>query len=408
MLERLDKGNARIFTATAAVGSPLIIGFRLKRNTKPLNSRRIAGIIKPNVALTLGAFWPKYGYFQKYDTFTLGRFRQMGEELNLTLPFNSDLKAVVTQGFGASRDGSYNPDVGLAPKPYGVQVALDLITWMNLKVMYRKFFDASLHFNTEWTADPYLTRSDTSGPKSYGEVKKAHLSVIGAEFNVRAPYAGHLWLSPSFISVRNGWALDSGSGGTEVMHSQGAIGLATSYLFWTNNPTDSTGSGSMTNVGFTYENSVSSLQGKEYGTVVPDVTFSLFGLLMKAKADLPATTTFTQKTLNEFKWGADATLQATNWFGLMLRYDLVNLDMDHGGYIFSAITPRLIFSSHYLSSERLFIQFSRYTYGDNIKLGASWPWGVAQVAGSTVLQQGPYLGRTPDRNVLKLQAEIAF
>jgi len=84
------------------------------------------------------------------------------------------------------------------------------------------------------------------------------------------------------------------------------------------------------------------------------------------------------------------------------------MDMDHGGYIFSAVTPRMIFSSHFLSSERLYIQFSRYTYGDNVKLGASWPWGVAQVAGSTVLQQGPYLGRTPDRNVLKLQAEIAF
>jgi hypothetical protein len=48
MLERLDKGNARIFTTTAAVRSPLIIGFRLKRNTESLNSGRIAGIIKPN------------------------------------------------------------------------------------------------------------------------------------------------------------------------------------------------------------------------------------------------------------------------------------------------------------------------------------------------------------------------
>jgi hypothetical protein len=366
---------------------------------------------KPNVAVTMGAFWPKYGYVEKYDTYTLGRFRQMGEETNIKIPLGSDLTTVLTQGFGAGRDGSYQGyTVGGADPIYGTIVALDLVTWLNLKLSYKKFADLGLHFNTEWTADPNLAQGTTPNSKSYGvAVKHAHLSVIGAELNVRAPYAGHLWLSPSFISVRNGWALNRS--GTEVMHSLGGGGLSTSYLFWTNSPDDptgSTGSGSLTNVGFLYENSLSSVRGKEFGTVVPDVTVSLFGLLVKSKADLPATSTLTQKTLNELKYGVDATLQATTWFGFMLRYDLVNMDMDHGGYVFSAVTPRMIFSSHFLSSERFYIQYSRYTYGDNVKLGSSWMWGSALAAGSTVFQAGPYQGRTPDRNVLKLQAEIAF
>jgi hypothetical protein len=142
---------------------------------------------------------------------------------------------------------------------------------------------------------------------------------------------------------------------------------------------------------------------------LPDVSLSLFGLWSKSKADLPPTSALTQRTLTELKWGADATLQATHWFGFMLRYDLVNMGTEDPGYIFTAITTRLIFSSHFLSSERMYIQYSRYKYGDKAVLAATWPWGTAVAAGSTVFQQNAaYLGSTPDRNVVKLQAEIAF
>ena len=35
-------------------------------------------------AATAGAWWPSFGYMEKYDTYTLGRFRQMGEQLQWT------------------------------------------------------------------------------------------------------------------------------------------------------------------------------------------------------------------------------------------------------------------------------------------------------------------------------------
>ena len=46
MLERLDKGNAGILAAAAAVRSPLVISFRLKRDAEPLDSGRIAGFVE--------------------------------------------------------------------------------------------------------------------------------------------------------------------------------------------------------------------------------------------------------------------------------------------------------------------------------------------------------------------------
>jgi hypothetical protein len=363
------------------------------------------GGVKPNVMLTMGAFWPSFGYFEKYDTYTLGRFRQMGEQVKLTVPVNPDLKLTLVHGLGSSRDGSYQTQV---TPLYAGTTAIDLLTYANVDLAYQKAFNVGLHYNTEWTADPNLAKGTMPDDKSYQAVQKAHLTVIGAEANVRASGFGHLWISPSYIHVRNGWAL--ANGGTEVMHSLSGVGIATNYLGWGDAPESSTGSGSLTNFGFTYENSLSNIQGKELGSVMPDVSFSVFGLVTSAKFDLPPGSDFPRSTLKQFKYGADVTLQALKWLGFMMRYDFVNYDTANDGFVFSAITPRVVFSSNFLSSERIYIQYSRYTYGDNMTLGAKWPvpWGQALVAGNDIIQNGPYAGKKPDQNVVKLQAEIAF
>ena len=42
--------------------------------------------VRPNIALTVGAWWPRFGYFEKYDTYTLGRFRQVGDTAEVDCP----------------------------------------------------------------------------------------------------------------------------------------------------------------------------------------------------------------------------------------------------------------------------------------------------------------------------------
>jgi hypothetical protein len=366
------------------------------------------GDLKPNIAFTAGAWWPSFGYFEKYDTYTLGRFRQLGGQLKATVPFTADWTFTGTGGFGTSRDGSFNPG---APAFYGAITGIDLLAYLNLKVNYAKYGDLAFHINTEWTADPNLTQQSTPGDKSFMAAQQAHLSVVGFEANVRAPHWGHLWISPSFLSVRNGWAL--ANAGTEVMHSLSAAGIATNYMAYTGSPPDSTGSGSMTNLGFLYENTLSGIQGNAPGGV-PEVTVSVFGLLADSKLNLPTGSTLkqypilAQNEIKQFKYGVDATLQAATWFAFMLRFDGVNYAVGNPGYVFAAFTPRVTFSSHFLSSERIYLQYSRYFYGDNFKLNQQWPWTAPLVAGASVLQQGPYSGMTPDQNVVKLQAEIAF
>ena len=85
------------------------------------------------------------------------------------------------------------------------------------------------------------------------------------------------------------------------------------------------------------------------------------------------------------------------WLAFMLRGDVVEYDLDHPGYVFAAVTGRAIFASHFLSSERIYLQYSRYSYGDKMVLNGTWPWGQPLVAGSSVTATGSLRRQDPRR-----------
>ena len=193
----------------------------------------VAGL-NTNIRGTAGAWWPSFGYMEVYDTYTLGRFRQMGGQLQWTLPgiFNPDTtwcSPVVsapraTVASTTARRRSSAASSASICSPTGTS-----------RSNSATYVDVGLHYNTEWTADPNLAQGSTPGANRTGSVQAAHLTVLGGQLTVHAPMLGRLWLSPSIISVRNGWAL--ASAGTEVMHSLGGVGVATNYLAWTGSPT---------------------------------------------------------------------------------------------------------------------------------------------------------------------------
>jgi hypothetical protein len=358
------------------------------------------GSIEPNIALTAGAFWPSFGYHEKYDTLTLGRFRHVGEQLRLAVPVTPDVKVTVTQGFGTNRDGSFNLNF---PAPNQSVVGLDLLHYEHVSVAYKDYVEVGLHFNHQWTRDPNLMQQGGVG-QSFADAREAKFTTVGGELNVRLPRAGHLWVSPSFTRLRNGWAL--GQGGTEMMHSLSGVGFAANYLAWDELAINSTGTGSSLNIGFIYDNSLSNVLGKERGEMMPEVTFSAFGLFIDANLDLPESSRLPQDHIGQMKYGAEAAVHPLNWFSVMLRWDEVNYNLDDTGYVFSAITPRVTFMSHFLSSESIYIQYSRYRYGDNMVLRGTWPWGQFLIPGARYTQN--YAGKKPDMDVIKVQASVTF
>lgn len=365
------------------------------------------GAIKPHVELKMGIFWKKYGNIDKYDTYLFGRTHIMGEYLSIDLPAGSDLNFQIVDGFGTARDGFFKTNIvsvpvdtnndgttdvnGLAQtgdnlSNFSSATGLTLVHYLHLGANYKKMLSVGLNYNDSWTKDPTLfTGSDAASVAKgslgdYAKAKEADMTLLGADVDVTLPVAGHLWLAFSYIDITNGWALAQG---VEVMHSPGGQGIAKNYM-------GSNGSGSMLNFAFLYENSLSVLQGKSRGAILPDVTFNLFGMMASASRDLEATDSIEKKLL-QFKWGADAKVDFLSWLAFMLRYDWVNVDMDQSGCVFGVLTPRVILSSHFLSNETIYLQYSRYFYGDKMTLAS-----------------GTYAGSVPDANVIKMQATIGW
>ena len=365
---------------------------------------QVAGVT-PNAAVQVGAFWPTFGYFPAYDTYTMGRIRQIGERIDLKVPFTSNFTVTLTQGVGGNRNGFASvgtvPVVGISNKD--TTTALDLLAYANLAIDYRDNVHVGLHWNMSWTNDPGNDAGlPTAGGATFQDVRDAYLQVTAGEVKLNYPRAGLVWLSPTYVQIKNGWALDP-LGGVEVLHSQSGL-FGANFMGYEGTVTNSTGSGSTFAVGGMYQNTLGSVMGRGFGTELPDLRLDVFGLLARSRRDLPSGSNL-QKELNQFKWGASLTGQTLTWLALMLRFDRVNnaspkiVDLQIPGNDFSMLTARLIVMSHFSSGEMVYIQYTRYFLGDAYR--------TTPGAADYQFPSNPHVGY-PAENVVAVSATMAW
>jgi len=365
---------------------------------------QVAGVT-PNAAVQVGAFWPTFGYFPAYDTYTMGRIRQIGERIDLKVPFTSNFTVTLTQGVGGNRNGFASvgtvPVVGISNKD--TTTALDLLAYANLAIDYRDNVHIGLHWNRSWTTDPGNDAGlPTAGGATFQDVRDAYLQVTAGEVKLNYPRAGLVWLSPTYVQIKNGWALDP-LGGVEVLHSQSGL-FGANFMGYEGTVTNSTGSGSTFAVGGMYQNTLGSVMGRGFGTELPDLRLDVFGLLARSRRDLPSGSNL-QKELNQFKWGASLTGQTLTWLALMLRFDRVNnaspkiVDLQIPGNDFSMLTARLIVMSHFSSGEMVYIQYTRYFLGDAYR--------TTPGAADYQFPSNPHVGY-PAENVVAVSATMSW
>jgi hypothetical protein len=97
------------------------------------------------------------------------------------------------------------------------------------------------------------------------------------------------------------------------------------------------------------------------------------------------------------KWGAELEVRPFSFVGGSLRYDRVNLDLDHPGTDFTVLSPRVSFypALGFASNAQIFLQYSRYGYG-------------GQMLSSLQPNSDKNLGRWFDTDVFKAQAQMSF
>jgi hypothetical protein len=206
------------------------------------------------------------------------------------------------------------------------------------------------HYMSTWTDDARLADEVDGRITTFGGDAK----LIDSRFG--DGYVGYARLN-SRTPLRLG-------DGLEMIHSIAGWNLRDNYF-----GPSSTGSGSIDTVLFQYTLSMSKLlrYPEPFWGQGPDVLLSAFGMYNHVGSDDPMFT----GAKNKFKWGAEATYIPLTFMGVSLRYDNVQPDLDDSTLSFSALSPKIILRSQFVTHEQVIIQYTHYFYGDNVS--PAWP-----------------------------------
>ncbi len=316
-----------------------------------------------------GAFWDRWGYLEEYDTYMFGRTHQLG---------------VQTRGEWSTRRFSFWLLQGVGAHLDDIQAnqGLTLLNYVAAGMRFRRIFEVGVYFNDQLEQDK----------RQLKEIVDANMRVYGVEARVHTPRFGHFYLAGSIITATNATYL---SPALEVVHAYGGRGITENYL---GTDKSENGTGRLYNLAFEHRYSLAELlrsaaPGRLHSLRGGDLQFTWFGLatyVLSKQADPDPTINRNGRTY--FKWGAQLAYNALSWLGISLRYDRVTLDSNDDANGFRVISPRITLRTHWLVDGEIYIQYSRYFYGDRIALRPG------QVALETV----------PDTDVLKLQAQLIF
>jgi hypothetical protein len=315
-----------------------------------------------------GAFWDRFGWLEKYDTYIFGRTHQMGEQVRADYDLGK-LNLFALHGFGTHLEA------------IDANQGLSLLNYFRIGASWDKTVEGSFYYLRTWTQDK----------RQLKELTDANMRVVGVDARVTHPLAGRLYAGTSLLDAKASTFL---SPAIEVMHSWGGRGVTENYF---GTEKSENGTGSLWNVSLQYDYSLANLLKKlEPGSrplMGGDVVASLFGVYTFAQSKQadpnPAVNRDDRKY---FKWGGEIAWWATHWLGLSVRYDRVVMDVDDDPNSFRILSPRLSFRTHWMSDAMIYLQWSRYMYEDRIKLRPG------QVA----------LETQPDDNVIKIQAQMSF
>jgi hypothetical protein len=379
----------------------------------------------------VGAYQDLYGGAGKYDageydTYLFGRTHVIGETLRLDYDLSDAWTLWFEKGVGGKRPdpSSFNNSrfTMLAHGHVGLSSGRDL--------------QFSGHFLYSWAQEedrPYdISKENTLYASSVVDFPDGNLWVAGADARLDLGAFGYLYAGYSHIGAK--YALVVGRA-LDVLHASGGgeyrLGVVDNYfgpgcsaltapgmertaqLAGPGNPPVaapvgcSAGTGSVDSLTAQYEFSLANyLQMREEGGQRfwgegSDLKLVLYGMLNSVKSDYrPLDKTIWGPTDGnlKLKYGADLQYHATPSVTAALRMDRLQPNSQIPEQSFSVLSPRLVFTSHWVTREQLTLQYSRYLYNRRECTGAASPADPARFreAGSALCVQPPSSATPPD------------
>jgi hypothetical protein len=342
---------------------------------------------KGGLAWSVGAFSERFGmagpYGQStgyYGTYLFGRTHVAGESLVFDYDLNDHWELVAEQGLGAKIEpipfiplsdpegpvrAPYVPDQGFTPQ------GSTFLHHYHLAFLNDDWFKVAGHFLQEWSPN------DNLYPPPKGKAEPASLMVFGGEVHIDSPIAGNGYLGYSHVNARDimplGDAIQLIHGTTGAVFKDNYFGVQpTKYhlgpmndsIVGPESPFDDTGT--VDTVLAQYIFRLGPVLGKKRSDI--DLSFAAFGMYNHIVApktingDVPVPK-FTLKQ-DRVKFGGELQFGPVRWLSLGLRGDRVMPDGGNADVAYSALSPRVILHSNWLSREYIILNYTRYFFGN--------------------------------------------
>lgn len=348
----------------------------------------------PNVApfglaITAGVFNDQYGQMAQYSNGQygvplMGNIRGMGMKSALQIPLEGAVDITVEGGF---KGGLSRVPVGIAidattnfPRPeegstYAAHGHISA-TWSNIT--------PALHYVHSWSQDDVFAPEDNALTVVDESIARpdGSLDIIGADVRANLARYGHFYAGVSHVTGEDTISI---SNLVQVLNSGG--GRDYMERFW---GFSSGGNGELTLVGAEYTLSLGTLlrYPQEFWGVGPDLTLTLFGMYAHADGGCDQFSALVDDTPDDssdnpqcipggangefdthaLKYGIEGIYSFSKHVLATLRLDQVHPDLGEGSQSFTAITPRVIFRSDWITRETVGVQYSGFLFGDNVPI----------------------------------------
>ncbi|HEY2404941.1 MAG TPA: hypothetical protein VGI10_03015 [Polyangiaceae bacterium] len=361
------------------------------------------------LALTAGAFSNRYGTsgpMQQssgfYGTYLFGRTHVAGLDLAGDFHLAKDLDLVVEEGFGAKLEvvpwASTPPTEPYLPYQGPVPQGSNFVHHSHVALIADQELRIGAHYLTSWSTND--CPNDDTCPSPGTRVPIPRETVIGADIHVDDKIFGNAYLGFSRTQAAHVLPL---SNGLEVIHSSYGYDLQSNYFninpATAANPTPD--HGIIQTVLAQYIVRLSPLLGQTPGEG-PDVALGLYGMYNHV-------TIGSSLKQDKYKGGAEVEVSPLRFLSVGLKYDRVMPDGSRTAPAYSAISPRLIMHTNWLSREYVILNYTHYTLGSAVPASELHQViadnaAAAAVPGATNIT--PF--SKPDPDLISLTAVVAF
>jgi hypothetical protein len=343
------------------------------------------------ISWTVGAFSNRYGVAGPkqnstgyYGTYLFGRTHVSGEALTADIDLNDDLELVIEHGFGAKLDVvpfillSHNPPPPRAPylpDQGPVAQGSNFVHHAHAALLVNDWLRIAGHYMTSWTPND----NDLDGTH-LGNRPEGRMTVVGGEVHLDSPTIGNAYVGYSHIDADKVLPL---SDGIQVLHGSTGFSFKQNYFGQLQTVSVPAAAGTLPGPGPNHDDSgsVDTVLGQYVvklsqvlgtGANGPDVALAVYGMINHVKFFQGAVAR--DVSIDKYKFGAEAEVTPIRFMSVGLRFDRAAPDGHNANLSYSALSPRLIFHTNWLSREYVILDYTRYFLGSDVKPFAYYPY----------------------------------